>query len=200
MSEKLLHRVIPRLETIVISANSQLLQKMITTQLAALTEKTPTELGYQGSAAWYSRKENSRIIVSRFDYDKVIRKGNNRFGSDTTFIPELEKLNTFFFYGELANYVYDEDEDNNYVVFKWHAPILLSYLTNTSLLDESFRIYHKEITKSDKKGKKEDKNKKDDHSPMMLFIERSYRNTETDQSRYSSFDPEEIPEYFNRFI
>lgn len=195
MSEKRLNTIFPAFETIAFSANSQLLQKLISSQLAALTEMTLTELGYDGSAAWYSRKENSRIIVSRFKYDKIVQKGVNRFGSDTCFIPELERLNCFFFYGELANYIYDEDEDNNYIVFKWHAPILLAYLTNTSLLDESFKIYHKEIAKNDKK-----KDKKDDHVPMMIFIERSYRKIGEEQPRYREFDTEEIPEYFNNFI
>ncbi len=193
MSEKLLNNIIPSVETIVLSPNSGSLQKIITMQLAALTECTPTELGYQGSAAWFNNKTNTKMIVSRFDYDKVVKKSRTGFNSSTEFIPALEKLNGFFFYGDLSNYVYDVDEDSNYIVFKWHMDIMLAYLTDTSMLDESFKIKHKVVAKADKK-----KDKRDDHVPMMLLIERAYRQANND--RIVTFCTEEIEEYFRRLI
>lgn len=192
MSEKLLTNIIPSTETIALSPSSGTIQKVISMQIAGLTESTLSEIGYLGTACWLNTKTNQRMLVSKFEYDKVVRKASNGFNNTTEFIPQLKELAGFFYYGDLNNYIYDIDEDANYIVFKWHIDILLAYLTDTSLLDSSFKISHKVVIKEEKK-----KNKRDDHVPVMLFIERNYRKAGED---VATFCTEDIEEYFRRLI
>lgn len=189
--EKRLAQLKPKVEEFILSPYNGSIQSVITHELCNLTGLTVDELGYQGSTAWLDRKTKKKLILSRFTLSKATLVSGSKFGGSTKLeaIPELCKLNGYFYFGDIKEYFYEVDEDNDSLIIKWHPNLLLAYITDTNLLDSQFSIDYKIIQKDEKKRDK------DDHIPAVFIV----RKTHSCEGE-THYDAEVVKEYFEKLL
>lgn len=128
---------------------------MLTKLICELTGKTTDELGLaeNGHNMFFDTKDSAIRVLSKFDTRQIERSGSGFGNHGLRFIPEMDNLHGYLYYGDLAGYVYDYDEKAHEVTIEWHTDILFAYLADISLLDPGFKITQKPIErqKTDKK-------------------------------------------------
>ena len=158
----------PNIEEFNVSPYNGEIQKLITNEICNITGMTIDELGYEGTTAMIHRKSKKRLILSRFRLSDVTEAKRSKFGGNPKIevIEDFKKLNGYFYYGDINDYIYKLDEKEDVLIVRWHTTLTMAYITDSYLLDPNFDVNHRIIQK--------EVNKKDDHVPIIFVIRRSY--------------------------